>query len=195
MRTVPTSPPQRFELIRNLRQDEDPQKLPKDGEFHGSFSLAYCHTTSKGKRKERSKVITESGVRITFSEKKGSKGGDDEFDVKGRGTNQFGVFEITGDASKSHLDGDPTYNVELRKRYVGPATPLPSGRDVGGGGGDGGPPKKKKKKSRAGIGKVGPGSGGDGSQVKSSGGSIGAAVSGDGEGSGAFLPPPLTVVP
>ena len=60
-------PAQRFELLRNLDQDEDPAVLPKDGEFFGSFSLAYFHTTSKGKQKERSKVIPESGVKIKFT--------------------------------------------------------------------------------------------------------------------------------
>ena len=60
-------PPQKFELLRNLRDDEtDGTTLPKDGEFHGSFSLAYYHTTSKGKQKERSKVIAESNVKIKF---------------------------------------------------------------------------------------------------------------------------------
>lgn len=108
-------PAQRFELIRNLRPDEDPTELPKDGEFHGSFSLAYFHVTSKGKRKERSKVIPESGVKIKFM-KKDSFG--KEFDVDGLGTNQFGIFSIIGTAKKSEHEGDSEYHVELRKKYV-----------------------------------------------------------------------------
>mmetsp|Transcript_18337 Transcript_18337/g.23299 ORF Transcript_18337/g.23299 Transcript_18337/m.23299 type:complete len:140 (+) Transcript_18337:158-577(+) len=32
----------------------------------GSFSLAYFHSTPKGKQKERSKVISESGVKLQF---------------------------------------------------------------------------------------------------------------------------------
>lgn len=107
-------PAQRFELLRNLGPEEDPKELPKDGEFHGSFSLAYFHTTSKGKRKERSKVIPESGVRIKFTKVEGKE----EFNVDGQGTNQFGIFNINGSATPSKHEGDPTYNILLRKRYA-----------------------------------------------------------------------------
>ena len=114
-------PPQRFELIRNLDKGEDPMVLPKDGEFHGSFSLAYYHTTSKGKQKERSKVIPESGVNIKFTKIDGK---DDEYNVDGQGTNQFGVFNINGTAQPSPLAGDRTYDIELRKRYVPSQVPV-----------------------------------------------------------------------
>jgi len=115
--------PQRFELIRNLAPDEDPTILPKDGEFHGSFSLSYFVITTKGKKKERSKVISETGVKITFQpmdEGKHDPTGDTDgvFKVQGMGTNQFGVFHITGKAMKSDMEGDPTLHVELRKKYV-----------------------------------------------------------------------------
>ena len=114
-------PAQRFELVRNLGPEENPAELPKDGEFHGSFSLAYVHVTSKGKRKERSKVIPESGVKIKFV-KKDSFG--KEYDVDGMGTNQFGVFSIVGTAIKSEHEGDPEYHVELRKKYVQTTEPV-----------------------------------------------------------------------
>lgn len=104
-------PPQRFELLRTLPLSEDLTKIPQNGEFHGSFSLAYMHTTSKGKQKERSKVIPESGVQIKFIPE------GDGFTVDGTGTNQFGVFHINGTAAPSGVDGDPTLNVVLRKRY------------------------------------------------------------------------------
>jgi hypothetical protein len=111
-------PPQRFELLRNLDPGEDPTILPKDGEFHGSFSLAYFHTTSKGKQKERSKVIPESGVYIKFTPVVGEEG---NFKVDGKGTNQFGIFHINGHASPSThvVDNvlDPGYDIVLRKRY------------------------------------------------------------------------------
>ena len=106
-------PPQRFELLRNLDPDEDVAVLPKDGEFHGSFSLAYFHTTSKGKQKERSKVIPESGVNIKFTKIEGK---DDSYKVDGKGTNQFGIFHINGTATPSAHD-DGQYNIVLRKRY------------------------------------------------------------------------------
>lgn len=115
-------PPQRFELARTLEKDEDPTVLPKDGEFHGSFSLAYYHTTSKGKQKERSKVIPESGVNIKFTKIEGT---EKEYKVDGQGTNQFGVFNINGTAKPSpHTGGEVTYDIELRKRYVPSQVPV-----------------------------------------------------------------------
>jgi hypothetical protein len=107
-------PPQRFELLRNLSPGEDLKMLPQDGEFHGSFSLAYFHTTSKGKQKERSKVIQESGVNIKFIKIEGKEGA---YTVDGKGTNQFGIFNVNGTADMSTHEGDPTFNIVLRKRY------------------------------------------------------------------------------
>ena len=123
-----TFPPQRFELIRNLEPDEDPVVLPKDGEFHGSFSLAYFHTTSKGKQKERSKVIPESGVNIKFTKILG----EERFQVDGTGTNQFGIFHINGDATPSPHD-DGQFNIVLRKRYEPSSVPAPVVVDTEGG--------------------------------------------------------------
>lgn len=116
-------PPQRFELLRSLLPEEDLKRLPQDGEFHGSFSLMYTHMTSKGKKKERSKVIPESGVNVTFTKQE-----DDTFIVKGRGTNQFGIFLIEGTAipNSSSDPNDPTFRIELRKRYE-EAAPAPAG--------------------------------------------------------------------
>ena len=133
-------PAQRFELVRNLGPDEDPTELPKDGEFHGSFSLAYYHLTSKGKRKERSKVIPETGVKIKFLPKDSF---NKEYDVDGMGTNQFGVFSIIGTATKSEHEGDPEYHVELRKKYVQTAEPPAAAAATPAKAGGG---KKKKKK-------------------------------------------------
>ena len=130
-----TFPPQRFELLRNLEPDEDPTVLPKDGEFHGSFSLAYFHTTSKGKQKERSKVIPESGVNIKFTKVPG----EERFQVDGTGTNQFGIFHINGDATPSPHD-DGQFNIVLRKRYEPSSVPAPVVADT-----DGGAMSKKRK--------------------------------------------------
>lgn len=143
-----TFPPQRFELLRTLDKEEDPKIMPKDGEFHGSFSLAYFHTTSKGKQKERSKVITEFGVNITFTKVEGGgEDGREEFKVDGKGTNQFGIFHINGTAHPSPHDGDhPTeYSIVLRKRYEpadpaaadGPGTKKRKSMDDDGNGGGG----------------------------------------------------------
>jgi hypothetical protein len=144
-------PAQKFELLRNLRDDEtDGTTLPKDGEFHGSFSLAYYHTTSKGKQKERSRVIAESGVKIKFTKidngSSDSKNGS-EYKVDGTGINQFGIFHINGTA-KPTPHGDGQYSIELRKRYDASAT-------AAAGAGAGAPGKKTKKQkknsSKAGV--------------------------------------------
>ena len=116
-------PPQRFELIRNLGPEEDLKVLPKDGEFHGSFSLAYFHTTSKGKQKERSRVIPENNVNIKFTKNLQKEG---EFAVDGKGINQFGIFHINGTATPSNIPDDPTYHIVLRKRYEPSSTPTPT---------------------------------------------------------------------
>jgi len=128
-------PSQRFELIRNLKEDDDPTILPKDGEFNGSFSYAYLATSSKGKMRERSRNIRESGVQIVFKKKDGNP---DSYDVKGEGTNEFGIFQIFGTAIRSNKDGEPSeFRVELRKQYKTTT--------------DGGiihPPSKKKSKTK-----------------------------------------------
>lgn len=134
-----TFPPQRFELLRNLDKDDDVTILPSDGEFHGSFSLAYFHTTSKGKQKERSKVIPESGVIIKFTPIEGVEG---EYEVDGEGTNQFGVFNINGKATPSEHEGDPTFDIVLRKRYKPSQLPPPVAVLPG---------DKKKKKRKSGV--------------------------------------------
>jgi len=132
-------PAQRFELLRNLGPEEDVTELPKDGEFHGSFSLAYFHTTSKGKQKERSKVITESGVNIKFTKIEGEEG---KFKVDGKGTNQFGIFHINGTAEPTG-HGDDQYSITLRKRYEPSSQAVaPVDSDVG---------KKSKKRKMANI--------------------------------------------
>jgi hypothetical protein len=131
-------------LLRNLDNGEDPSELPKDGEFHGSFSLAYFHTTSKGKQKERSKVIPENGVYIKFTkmteeeqeehqQQEDANGttttttrttaGITTFKVDGKGTNQFGIFHINGTAEPTLHDDDPSYKIVLRKRYEPSPTP------------------------------------------------------------------------
>lgn len=139
-------PPQRFELLRTLEKDEDPKILPKDGEFHGSFSLAYFHTTSKGKQKERSKVISEHGVKIVFTKIDDKE----EFKVDGKGTNQFGIFHINGNATPSQHEGVPEYDIVLRKRYE-PSPQAPARADGAEGGG-----KKRKSMEESGAKSAGP---------------------------------------
>merc|ERR1712238_488144 len=84
-----TASKQRFEYLRNLSADEDVTTLPLDGEYHGSFNILHVTINAKGKRKERTSVITESGVGIKFIKKE-----DGTYDVKGQGRNDYGIFEI-----------------------------------------------------------------------------------------------------
>jgi len=103
---------QRFELNRSLDPKEDPTILPKDGVFHGTFSLAYFHTNAKGKRREKSKVIHEKDVHIYFKKQEGK---DDEYDVNGKGTNQFGVFHINGVAIKDEFEKNHSIKLSCEK--------------------------------------------------------------------------------
>ncbi len=109
------SPPQTFQLARNLGPDEDPKELPKDGEFQGSFKVSYTSVGSNGKTKSRTRLISESGVKLTFIKQVGK---DDMFDIKGKGTNQYGVFNIFGTAERDKYEKDKAYRVILRKKYI-----------------------------------------------------------------------------
>ena len=83
------------------------------GEFNGKFSLAYYNVNSKGKRKERSKIIKEEWV-IFFKKKEGS---GKVIEVKGKDNNQYGIFNIIGTTTKSDLKNEPNCDRELRKSY------------------------------------------------------------------------------
>mmetsp|Transcript_4286 Transcript_4286/g.8260 ORF Transcript_4286/g.8260 Transcript_4286/m.8260 type:complete len:1421 (-) Transcript_4286:207-4469(-) len=114
--------PQRFELIRIIPPEENLKELPKDGEFNGSFNVQLEVKSSKGKIKKKNRAVQESGVKLRFTPK--DEDDDDEgnsFVVNGTGTNEYGVFELFGTATKNAGDEDPTYNVSVRKKYV----PLP----------------------------------------------------------------------
>ena len=112
--------PQTFQLARNLGPDEDPKELPKDGEFQGSFRLMYTSISNNGKTEMRTRVIQESGVKLAFTKQEGK---EDSFDIKGKGTNMYGTFNIFGTAIRDELEKDKAYKVELRKKYI--ATPDP----------------------------------------------------------------------
>ena len=109
---APDPNPQRFELTRNLAPEEDLKELPKDGEFHGSFSLQY----KKGKTKTKTRVVAENGVKMAFVKLEGELGS--YYSVKGQGNNEYGTFELNGTAIKSTDEDDPSYNVRLHKNYI-----------------------------------------------------------------------------
>jgi len=112
-------PPQPFELIRTIPPEEELKELPKDGEFAGSFNVQHQVKTSKGKLKLKNRAVPENGVKLKFTPKEGDDGEEDVFSVKGKGNNEFGVFELFGTATKNSGDDDPTYSVSVRKKYVG----------------------------------------------------------------------------
>ncbi len=128
--------PQPFQLARNLSPDEDPKELPQDGEFQGSFKLVYKSISNNGKTKTRTRVITESGVKLVFTKQEGK---EDSFDIKGKGTNMYGVFSIYGSAIRDELEKEKAYKVELRKKYI--STPDPATGNV--------PPPMSSKKSKS----------------------------------------------
>jgi hypothetical protein len=122
--TAEAAAPQRFELLRNIPAEEDVTQLPMDGEFNGSFSLQYAFKNTKGKLKLKNRTVAESGVALTFKEDKDNEG---EYSVNGKGTNEFGVFELFGTASKADStpgeeDGNE-YKIKVRKRYISLAEP------------------------------------------------------------------------
>ena len=149
------APPQAFELARTLGPDEEfpkPGLAPAGGTYAGGFGVQHAVKTSKGKLKMRSRTVPETGVRLDFvkretkvrtreegdsddeSDDENNDGdrGKDVYDVNGKGTNEFGVFELFGTATEEKADGDgdgetPSYRVELRKRYVGPPPVPPPG--------------------------------------------------------------------
>lgn len=118
--------PQRFELIRTIPPEEDLKKLPADGEFHGTFSLAYEYKTSKGKIKTKRKNVTESGVKITFTPEEE----EGVYAVKGTGLNEYGIFELVGTATKSTLEDEPGYSIRLTKMYTKMNNPSEEKKEV-----------------------------------------------------------------
>lgn len=122
--TAETAAPMRFELLRNIPPEEDVTQLPMDGEFNGSFSLQYTFKNTKGKLKLKNRTVAESGVALSFKEDKDNEG---EYSVNGKGTNEFGVFELFGTATKAASapgeDDVKEYKVKVRKRYISLADP------------------------------------------------------------------------
>ena len=97
-----TSTPQKFELVYELAPDEDPKVLPKNANFNGSFVVA------------KFVRVNESNVQLSFTAKEGKS---NEYSVNGKGMNQFGLFEISGLATK-RTENDMSYKLRLRKRYI-----------------------------------------------------------------------------
>lgn len=123
-------PPQRFELLRTIPPDEDLKELPKDGEFNGSFNVQVSVKTSKGKIKLKSRSVSESGVKLSFKPKDDDTiEGGAAFAVHGTGTNEYGVFELFGTATKNtdvEEGEDTTYSISVHKKYIAPVPAPPA---------------------------------------------------------------------
>ena len=128
-------PPQRFELLRTIPPEEELKELPKDGEFSGSFNVQQAIKTFKGKIKMKNRAVPESRVKLTFKRKEDDD--DTVFSVNGTGTNEYGVFELFGTATKNtdaEEGEDPTYSISVYRSIpsfppLSPlAVPLPSPR-------------------------------------------------------------------
>lgn len=106
------SSPQSFELLRDLSPDEDLKAMPMSGVFHGSFVFEYQAGMSKLKMSD---IVKEKNVKISFFQKEGGDG--NTYSVKARGSNRFGLFKLSGTATKN-ADDQSSFDVRLRKKYV-----------------------------------------------------------------------------
>lgn len=88
-----------FHLTRTIATAETLEDLPKDGEYYGSFSSIYGYVI-----KERAK--------LTF--KPSNDGIKDTFVVNGRGTNECGMFKLTGSAKRNT---GKKYGISMHKKY------------------------------------------------------------------------------
>jgi hypothetical protein len=64
-------------------------------------------------------VIKESKVFIDFA-KEGQEG--ELFLIKGKGINQYGIFELNGQASQDTKSNDSVYDIRMHKTYLKPDT-------------------------------------------------------------------------
>jgi len=112
----PESESQNFELTRMIPSNEDSNELPKNGIFNGSFVYQYQVDVKTSKKKlKMTTVIKEENVDIIFT-----KAGTDNtsFYIEGKGSNQFGTFELTGTAEKKLQNDDPSLTIRMQKNYT-----------------------------------------------------------------------------
>lgn len=115
----PRIPSQTFELLRKDLSDEvfsTDKPLAANGEYYGSFVYEWKDPNSK---ETLTAVIKESKVVIDFA-KEGQEG--ESFLIKGKGINQYGIFELNGQASKDTKSDDSVYHIRMHKTYLKPDT-------------------------------------------------------------------------
>jgi len=99
-----------------IPSNEDSNELPKNGIFNGSFVYQYQVDVKTSKKKlKMTTVIKEENVDIIFT-----KAGTDNtsFYIEGKGSNQFGTFELTGTAEKKLQNDDPSLTIRMQKNYT-----------------------------------------------------------------------------
>lgn len=102
---------QTFELIRSTNSSDE---TTLNGEYSGWFIHEY---KDQERNKVRTTEIKESKVIIEFT----PKHGDNTFLVKGKGMNQYGIFQLEGEAEQGYVNGQVLYQVKMYKTYVGQA--------------------------------------------------------------------------
>jgi len=108
---------QTFELIRSVPKDgESPadEELPVSGEYPGFFVVEWIDQNTKEKMNT---TIKEGNVVIEF-ERQDDNG--TTFTVKGKGLNQYGIFELSGLAKKDPGSDGKEFNVRIYKKYANP---------------------------------------------------------------------------
>eukprot|EP00956_Cyclotella_meneghiniana_P022258 scaffold41844_cov46-Cyclotella_meneghiniana.AAC.1 len=98
---TPTFTPERFELVSNLPRDSDINVLPSKCTFSGFFV-------------HKNRATEENSVILIFTV---SKNSSTLFTVKGSGTNQFGEFQLIGNATRLGTNDILSYSLMLTKTY------------------------------------------------------------------------------
>ena len=102
-------PSQTFTLIRSSSSSNG---NTLDGEYSGHFFHEYKDPESK---EVKTSEIKESNVKIEFKPKEGR---DKVLSVKGKGINQYGIFELQGEANQELVNGKVLYNIRMYKTYL-----------------------------------------------------------------------------
>jgi hypothetical protein len=122
-----TFPPQKFGLMRNLRDGEEGPQA-ENASINGTFD-GYCVVTTrsldaKGEPLYRDRLVFERGVQLEFKKSpqgvNANKAITKSLCVCGSGTNKFGAFVIHGTA-KPCTSGDNNnnlYKIILQKQYL-----------------------------------------------------------------------------
>lgn len=98
---TPTYIPERFELVSNLPKDSDINVLPAKCIFSGFFV-------------HKNRAMEENNVAFVFTATANSSA---LFTVKGSGTNQFGEFQLIGNATWLGTNDTLSYSLMLTKTY------------------------------------------------------------------------------